>query len=192
MEPPAIFASQKQSGARPDTRVFSYDISLNRTGPNTMELPGVPVIAVAGSPLILEFTNYGKALHLTVSSANIAEYSGFSHENLFIEYRENLTIPIRPEAPTGEFTLDIITGYGSRKESFRVTVQDAASLPVGEPGPGYYTGLRSLRITRGPILIGIGILLYAAWFFFLRSDLLSACAFLALLAGALYPWYWRG
>lgn len=191
MEPSAIPVSQARSGAGPVAPVFSYDISLNRAGPNTVELPCVPVIAVAGFPLILEFTNYGKPLHLTVSSGTIAPYAAkFSLENLYIEYREKLTIPISPEAQSGEFTLDIITGYGARRESLRVTVQDASSLPFQEPEYGY-SRFRAFRITPGPVLIAMGIILYAAWFFFLRSDLLSAVAFLVLLLGALYPWYLR-
>ena len=191
MEPSAISVSQAKSGSGQVIPVFSYDISLNRTGPNTLELPLVPVVAVAGHPLTLDFTNYGKAMHLTVSSSTIAPYAKFSHENIFIDYRESLEIPILPDAPTGEFTLEIITGYGARKESLRVTIQDAASLQFDNAVTGRYARFRLAIITPGPVLIVLGVLLYGIWFTLLRNDLLSIVAFLALLGGALYPWYLR-
>jgi hypothetical protein len=173
--------------ARPDG--FSYEIHLNQEGLNTIGLPCDPVIVEAGSRLILELINHGTPLHLTLSSSNIAMFSEFSHQNLYVEDRATVTIPIRPESYRGEFTLDVITGYGARKVSFRVAVREAA--PETIPVPEEAASVCSRFMVPAPyamVAIVLSLILYLAWFFILRTDLFNILAFLVLLGGALSLW----
>jgi hypothetical protein len=164
-----------------------YEIHLNREGVNSIEVPGEPAVVETGSPLMLELINHGSPLHLTIFSNNIAMFSEFSYENIYVDGTSTLTIPIRPESYPGMFNLDIITGYGARRESFGVIVKEAR--PPVVPGEGRAEGSRFTREAfLFPIATGLSLLLYLAGLF-LRNDLFNAAAFLVLLGGALSVWY---
>ena len=174
--------------AAPGSAGFSYEIHLSRGTTGAVELPRDPVIAQAGSSLILDFFNHGIPLHLTVSSSDIGTFSAFSHENLYIEDRVTVTIPIRSGSPEGRFTVDIITGYGARKEPVQVTVIPEPACPP-EPVPAWRRVLPVVQADAVPALILLSLLLFLTWLIIIHADLVVIAAFLALLGGTLLGWF---
>lgn len=168
-----------------------YDLYLNRSGINSIEAPRAPVRVRVGGLLRLRFLNRGAPIHITVSSSNIGTFSPFFHENLYVVDETVITIPIRADSSEGVFDIDVLSGYGVMKNSFRVEViagttvsrkktTDAPLQPVahGRPHPLMAS-------------MGIALILYSAWLF-LKIDLLNTASFLALIIGAVYTWYRQG
>ena len=170
----------------------AYEIYLNRSGINSIEAPRAQVRVMAGEQLQLRFLNRGAPVHITVSSSNIGTFSPFFHENLFIVDESLLSIPIRGDALPGFFDIDIISGYGVMKNSFRVEVLAAEAL-------------KKVRVEREmplqpvahgrphPLMaaMGIALILYSAWLY-LKIDILNSASFLVLIVGAVYTWYRQG
>lgn len=165
-----------------------YEILLNRSGINSIDIPREKVVSEPGSGLILKFLNRGAPIHITVTSSNAGMFTVFFHENMYIVDEAALSIPIRKESPEGAFDLEIIAGYGAVKASLPVTVLSAQHLrpKVQEEYP-----LQPVSHGRPHLLMitmGIGLILYCAW---LYSDIafLNIAAFIILIVGALYTWY---
>ncbi len=166
-----------------------YDIFLNRSGINSIDLPDSDIVVEVGSSLALHFMNRGAPIHITASSANASMYTDFFHENLYVVDESVLSIPIKKESREGFFDLDIIAGYGAVKTGLRIhiipiqqrirpTVQEEYPLqPVARGRP------HLLMIT-----MGISLLLYSSWLY-LRIEFLNIASFLLLIVGALYTWY---
>jgi hypothetical protein len=169
-----------------------FDLYLNRTGINSIEAPRAPVRVRIGGTLRLRFMNRGSPIHITISSSNIGTFSPFFHENLYIVDETLLTIPIRNDSHEGFFDIDIVSGYGVVKNSFRVEVY-AKKIPVpvkrvAEPPlqPVAHGRPHPLMIS-----MGIALILYSAWLF-LKIDILNTASFLVLIIGAVYTWYRQG
>jgi hypothetical protein len=165
-----------------------YEIYLNRSGINSIDLPREKILAEIGSNLRLKFLNRGAPIHITISSPNAEMFTDFFHENLYIVDEAVLPIPIRKESDEGFFDLEIISGYGVMKTAMHVDVvhkthpviratEEATLHPVahGRPHPLM-------------IMLGIALILYSIW---LYSDIefLNIAAFIILITGALYTWY---
>lgn len=170
-----------------------YELYLNRSGINSIEAPRAQVRVRAGGTLRLRFLNRGAPIHITVSSSNIGTFSPFFHENLYVVDETLLAIPIRDDSHEGFFDIEVVSGYGVMKNSFRVEVytqkapealRRAAETPVlqpvahGRPHPLMAT-------------MGIALILYSAWLF-LKIDILNTASFLVLIIGAVYTWYRQG
>lgn len=166
-----------------------YDIFLNRSGINSIDLPDGDISVEVGSILSLHFMNRGAPIHITASSANASMYTDFFHENMYVVDESVLAIPIRKESREGFFDLDIIAGYGAVKTGLRIhiiplqqrqrpTVQEEYPLqPVAKGRP------HLLMIT-----MGISLILYSAWLYY-KIEFLNIASFLILIVGALYTWY---
>jgi len=167
------------------------EIHLNRRGINAIEVPDV-VEAMPGSDLVLRLVNHGSPLHITLASANSSTFTGFFHENLYVNGTEEFTIPIREEAYPGTFTVEVIAGYGARRAEFRVVVRERTESelePVESPPTAAVTEVSSRWRPSIPVfaLIAAALVLYGLWLAY-RVDLLNAAAFAALLLGVIFTW----
>lgn len=167
------------------------EIHLNRRGINTIEVPDV-VEAMPGSDLALRLVNHGSPLHITLASANSSTFTGFFHENLYVNGTEEFTIPIREDAYPGTFNVEVIAGYGARRAEFRVVVRERTKSelePVESPPTAAVTGVSSRWRLSAPVfaLIAAALVLYGLWLAY-RVELFNAAAFAVLLLGVIFTW----
>lgn len=170
----------------------TFEIYLNRSGINSIEAPRAPVRVGAGGQLRLRFLNRGAPVHITVSSSNIGTFSPFFHENLYVVDESLLTIPIRGDSHPGFFDIDVISGYGVVKNSFKVEVF-ATELP-GRAKVVKEVPLQPVAHGRPhPLMaaMGIALILYSVWLYS-KIELLNTASFLVLIIGAVYTWYRQG
>ena len=165
-----------------------YDIHLNRSGINSIDLPVGDITVEVGSILSLRFKNRGAPIHITASSSNASMYTDFFHENLYIVDESVLAIPIRKDSRDGFFDLDIIAGYGAVKTRLRVHI-----IPVQRLRPTVQEEFPLQPVAKGRphllmVMMGISLVLYSAWLY-TGTGFLNLAAFLALIVGALYTWY---
>jgi hypothetical protein len=169
-----------------------YDVFLNRSGINSIEVPKSPVQVEIGRNLCLRFVNRGSPIHISVASTNTGMFSSFFHENLYIVDETLFSIPIRPDCHEGFFDIEIITGYGVMKASFRIDVIQAK----------FVAGIHKIReaplqpVAHGRphplmVMMGIALIFYSAWLY-LKIDVLNTASFLTLIIGAVYTWYRQG
>jgi len=100
-----------------------YSININKRQINSIEAPKNAEVFV-GEDLVLKLNNHGSPLHVTISAVNARRFTHFLHENLYLQENMEFKIPVLSTAPTGSFQVDVITGYGIVKESFKITVRD--------------------------------------------------------------------
>jgi hypothetical protein len=186
MNLPLALTMLLSAGAGPNEG--GYEVYLNRSGINSIDIPRQKVLAEPGAGVILKFLNRGAPIHITVSSSNAGMFTDFFHENMYIVDEAALSIPIRKDCQEGAFDLEIITGYGAVKvllpvsvvyiQHMRPKVQEEYPLqPVAHGRP------HLLMVT-----MGIGLILYCAWLY-LDISFLNIASFLILIVGALYTWY---
>jgi hypothetical protein len=165
-----------------------FEIYLNRSGINSIDLPRGNIHAVAGSNLKVKFVNRGAPIHITISSANASMYTDFFHENLYIVDESVLTIPLFADIQEGFFNLEIIAGYGVMKITAKVDVihpppkkpiilEESPVQPVSRGRPHLLM-----------VMMGIALIVYTAWLY-TAIELLNICAFIILIVGALFTWY---
>jgi len=170
------------------------EIHLNRRGINSIEVPKEVEVTV-GSDLVLNLINHGSPLHITLASTNSSAFTGFFHENLYVNGTEEFHIPIKEDAPPGFFTIQVVTGYGTRRQEFRVVVRGRPE-PAPEPRvtPAQAAELapsRGLHYSLSILILVIAaVVLYGLWVVY-RADLLNAAAFVALLLGVILAWLRR-
>jgi len=165
-----------------------YDIHLNRSGINSIDLPNEDVSVEIGANLILHFLNRGAPIHITASSSNASMYTDFFHENMYVVDESVLTIPIRKESREGFFDLEIIAGYGAVKTGLRVHI-----IPVQRLRPLVKEEFPLQPVAHGRphllmVMMGISLILYSTWLYS-SIEFLNIAAFLILIVGALYTWY---
>lgn len=102
---------------------MSVQVCLNGRDINSIEMPDSADVEV-GESLVLKLINQGAPLHLTVSAINGKRFTHFIHENLYLDDRVVLRVPVLSIAPTGSFIIEIITGYGTVKKQMTVNVHD--------------------------------------------------------------------
>ena len=78
-----------------------YEIYLNRTGINSIDIPREKILAEPGAGLVLKFLNRGAPIHITITSANASMFTDFFHENMYIVDEAVLSIPIRKDCGEG-------------------------------------------------------------------------------------------
>jgi hypothetical protein len=165
-----------------------YEIALNRTGINSIDVPLEKVFAEPGTGLILKFLNRGAPIHITITSSNASIFTEFFHENMYIVDEAVLSIPIRKDCGEGSFDLEIIAGYGVVKAALPVSIviPQHTRLKVQEEYP-----LQPVAHGRPHTLMvamGIGLILYCGWLY-TDIELLNIASFIILIVGALYAWY---
>jgi hypothetical protein len=177
------------SGSSSDS-IKVYEIYLNRLGINSIETPKEPVQAEIGKTLHLNFLNRGAPIHITISSPNASMYTDFFHENLYILDEMALNIPVRNDCNEGFFDLEIITGYGVTKSTFRVNVKHGVAKQQ-KRAPDFEAPLQPVAHGRPHlmmVMMGIALILYGGWLY-TRIEFLNTVSFIALIVGALYTWY---
>jgi len=165
-----------------------YDIHLNRSGINSIDLPKEVISAEIGSTLYLHFLNRGAPIHITGSSSNASMYTDFFHENLYVVDESILAIPIKKESHEGFFDIEIIAGYGIVKTTMRVKV-----IPPQRIRPVVQEEFPLQPVAQGRphllmVMMGIALILYSAWLT-TKIEFLNIASFLFLIVGALYTWY---
>ena len=165
-----------------------YEIYVNRTGINSIDIPREKVLAEPGAGLVLKFLNRGAPIHITITSSNASMFTDFFHENMYIVDEAVLSIPIRKDCSEGAFDLEILAGYGAVKAALPVTV---VSIQHTRPKVQEEYPMQPVAHGRPHLLMiamGIGLILYCAW---LYSEIafLNIAAFIVLIVGALYTWY---
>lgn len=165
-----------------------YEIYLNRSGINSVDIPREKVFTEPGAGLVLKFLNRGAPIHITITSANATMFTEFFHENMYIVDEAVLRIPIRKDCGEGAFDLEIIAGYGAVKAALPVSV---VSLQHMRPKVQEEYPLQPVARGRPHLLMvamGIGLILYCAW---LYTDIafLNIASFIILIVGALFTWY---
>lgn len=168
-----------------------YEISLNRRGINSVEAPE-SISVEQGGELSLNFINYSKPMHLSVSASNSGMYTDFFHQNLYIQDSQEYNIKIKNGAPIGTFPLLITVGYGSNKTPLNVNVikkelpppvfKQEEELP-GEKGSSIFSEIPIAVVL--PVVAAF--LLYAFWIVS-QDNLYNYLAFAALLIGVLGAW----
>jgi hypothetical protein len=167
-----------------------YEVHLNRSGINSIDIPREKALAESGSLLHIRFVNHGAPIHITVTSSNAGEFSDFFHENLYVVEQSTLAMPIRKDCEPGTFDLEIIAGYGVMKSQVHVSV---LTPPPATTRPTICEEYPLRPVARGRpnplmIMMGIALLLYCAWFY-TDMEFLNIAAFITLIVGALYTWY---
>ncbi|MDP3564838.1 MAG: hypothetical protein Q8R70_10150 [Methanoregula sp.] len=165
-----------------------FEIYLNRSGINSIDLPRGNIQAVTGSNLKVKFVNRGAPIHITISSANASKYTDFFHENLYIVDESVLTIPLFTDIQEGFFNLEIIAGYGVMKTTAKV---DVIHPPPKKPIILEESPIQPVSRGRPHLLMvmmGIALIVYTAWLY-TAIELLNICAFIILIVGALFTWY---
>jgi hypothetical protein len=165
-----------------------YEIYLNRSGINSIDIPREKVLVEPGEGLVLKFLNRGAPIHITITSSNASMFTDFFHENMYIVDEAVLSIPLRKDCGEGTFQLDIIAGYGAVKEALPVSV---VSLQHMRPKVQEEYSLQPVARGRPHLLMvtmGIGLILYCGWLYS-GIEFLNIAAFIILIVGALYTWY---
>jgi hypothetical protein len=165
-----------------------FEIYLNRSGINSIDLPRGMIQGVTGDNLQVKFVNRGAPIHITITSANASMYTDFYHENVYVVDEAVLMVPIYPDIHEGFFNLEIIAGYGGMKTTVRVDV-----IHPPQKKPIISEELPIQPVSRGRphllmVMMGIAVILYTAWLY-TAIEQLNIASFLILIVGALYIWY---
>ena len=67
--------------------VGGYEIYLNRTGINSIDIPREKILAEPGAGLVLKFLNRGAPIHITITSANASIFTPMVVLRQFIQPR---------------------------------------------------------------------------------------------------------
>jgi len=165
-----------------------FEVHLNRSGINSIDLPREKVSVEPGSGLRLVFSNRGAPIHITVTTSNAGMYTDFFHENMYVVDESVLLIPVRKDSEVGFFDLEIISGYGVMKTMMRVNV---AHVPAPRPAIQEEFPLQPVAHGRPHLLMvmmGVALILYSIWLY-TKSEFLNIASFIILIVGALYTWY---
>lgn len=172
---------------------MSVQIRLNRRGINSIEMPESADVEV-GQSLVLKMINLGAPLHLTVSAINAKRFTHFIHENLYLDDKLALRIPILSIAPTGSFQIEIITGYGTVREQLTVNVHEQEiELPgvMGEiPEIEEKKGLISVTGALVLLCVILAWVSYGAGFVY-PGMIPVIVPLLLLTAGVVIGWFFR-
>src|SRR5271169_2255167 len=143
-----------------------YEIYLNRSGINSIEIPRGRVQVAVGGQLRLNFLNRGAPIHITITSSNAGMYTSFFHENLYVVDSVQLTLSISQEAQEGSFDLEILSGYGVTKTILHVNVLSPATERKAEEKPDF--PLQPVPHGRPHLLMvmmGVALILYCGWLY---------------------------
>ncbi len=170
------------------------EIHLNRRQINAVDAP-LKTIVEPGTNLIVRFVNHGSPIHLTLKAINASAFSEFFHANIYVPDTEEFYVPIREYAPSGEFSLQVIVGYGTKSEETLIevvrpevveTFSDTPDLPDLDRG-----GMGSLSIgSLLPVVVTIclSLLLYILWF--MEGEIIyNYIAYVLVLLGVIAAWF---
>lgn len=179
------------------------EIQLNRLGINSLELSTDAVDVSAGTALHIRFVNHGTPTHATLR-CEASAYTDFTYENIYVEGESELEIKMKEDAGTGSFDMQVITGYGMRREAFTIHVLKSCQAPSPEPiifpeKPVIEPKRRNSSLNPGAgkavmilIMPTIAAIIIALWqFFSLEIDglAMTIIVYLIMLAGVIIAWH---
>ncbi|HJK18416.1 MAG TPA: hypothetical protein O0W89_00960 [Methanocorpusculum sp.] len=173
------------------------EIQLNRLGINSLELSTDAVDVSAGTALHVRFVNHGSPTHATLR-CEASAYTDFTYENIYVEGESELEIKMKEEAGTGSFDMQVITGYGMRREAFTIHVLKSCPAPVPEPvifpeeptedpKKGSF-GQKAAMILIMPIIAAIIIALWQFGLLNIDGHAMTIIVYLVMLAGVIVAW----
>ncbi|KAF1078678.1 hypothetical protein [Methanogenium sp. MK-MG] len=172
------------------------EIHLNRRQINAVDAPQKTIVE-PGTDLVVRFVNHGSSIHLTLKAINASPFTDFFHANIYVPDTEEFYIPIREYAHSGEFSLQVIVGYGTRSEETVIevlrpdveeTFTDSPDLPEPDDdrrGAGHFSpgGILPVAVT-----IGLSLLLYSLWL--MEGNIIyNYIAYTLLFLGVLAAWF---
>ncbi len=172
------------------------EIHLNRRQINAVDAPQKTIVD-PGTNLIIRFINHGSPIHLTLKAINASSFADFFHANIYVPDSEEFSIPIREYAPSGEFFLQVIVGYGTKCEETLIevvrpdveeTFTDSPDLPDPDDGRGGMSSFSIGNILPVVVTIGLSLLLYILWFIE-ESIVYNYSAFVLLFLGVIVAWF---
>ena len=172
------------------------EIHLNRRQINAVDIPQTTTV-VPGTNLTVRFINHGSPIHLTLKAINASSFSDFFHANIYVPDTEEFTIPIREYAPSGEFSLQVIVGYGTKIEETAVevlrpeveeTFTESPDLPDLDDERGGLGPLQQGGILPVALTIGLSLLLYILWL--MEGEIIyNYIAYVLLILGVIAAWF---
>ncbi len=124
-------------------------------------------------------------------------FTEFYHANIYVPDTEDFSIPIRDYAPSGEFSLQVIVGYGTRSEEAVIevvrpdveeTFTDSPDLPElddGRRAVGHFSPGAVLPVA---VTIGLSLLLYGLWL--MEGEIIyNFIAYVLLFLGVIVAWF---
>ncbi|MCZ0859787.1 hypothetical protein O0S10_00930 [Methanocorpusculum sp. MG] len=176
------------------------EIQLNRLGINSLELSTDAVDVSAGTALHIRFVNHGSPTHATLR-CEASAYTDFTYENIYVEGESELEIKMKEDAGTGSFDMQVITGYGMRREAFTINVLKSCPVPAPEPiifpeepivepkraSVGAGAG-KAVMILIMPIIAAIIIALWQFGYLNIDGHAMTIIVYLVMLAGVIIAW----
>ena len=172
------------------------EIHLNRRQINAVDAPQKTIVD-PGTNLIVRFINHGSPIHLTLKAINASSFADFFHANIYVPDTEEFSIPIREYAPSGEFSLQVIVGYGTKTEETLIEVvrpyvdesfTDSPDLPDLDDNRGAVSPFSIGNILPVGVTIGLSLLLYILWF--MEGKIIyNYIAFVLLFLGVIAAWF---
>lgn len=172
------------------------EIHLNRRQINAVDVPQTTTVD-PGTDLVVRFVNHGSPIHLTLKAINASSFTDFFHANIYIPDAEDFIIPIREYAPSGEFSLQVIVGYGTKRAETAITVQrpeieetftESPDLPDLNGGRGGAHPLSPGGILPVALTIALSLLLYTLWF--MEGEIVyNYIAYILLFLGVIAAWF---
>ena len=178
------------------------EVLLNRLGINSLEISTDSVDVSAGTPLHIKFVNYGAPTHATLKTEGAA-YTNFTYENIYVEAESEIKVDILASANPGSFEMQVISGYGMRRQAFTINVllpeleeekKPADPEPVTKPkptkthNPVKITGIVIAVNLVAPIL-GLIVLLF--WLLdsqAVNTTVMAVILYIIMLAGIIITW----
>ena len=168
------------------------EIYLNRKRINSLEVPRDPLQVGVGRPLTFRLINYGAPVHLSFSAVDAGQFTEFTHQNIFVRDEMIFDLPIREDAYPGTFSINVVTGYGTVRDTIEVSViRPKVVKEVAERQRTQYPVYVEPETSTPPVVqifAIVGLFLYLLWWY-VRVDLLNFTAFVLLFAGILVQWY---
>jgi hypothetical protein len=173
------------------------EIQLNRLGINSLELSTGAVDVSAGTALHIRFVNHGSPTHATLR-CEASAYTNFAYENIYVEGESELVIKMREDAGTGSFDMQIITGYGMRREAFTINVLEFRSVPTSAPlnlpekpltdPEKVLVDGKTVMILIIPIIAAIIIALWQFGYLNICDHVMAIIVYFVMLIGVIIAW----
>ncbi|MDR0439254.1 MAG: hypothetical protein LBH02_03430 [Methanocalculaceae archaeon] len=174
------------------------EIQLNRLGINSLELSTNVVDVSAGTSLHILFVNRGSPTHATLR-CEASAYTDFTYENIYVEGELELEIKMKVDAGAGCFDMQIITGYGMRREAFTVNLLKPCPIPapdsfivpnesIVDPKKTFVSG-ETVMIFIIPIVTAIIIVLWQFGYLNIDGYAMTIIVYLVMLVGVIIAWH---
>ena len=178
------------------------EVLLNRLGINSLEISTDSVDVSAGTPLHIKFVNYGAPTHATLKAEGAA-YTNFTYENIYVEAESEIKVDILASANPGSFEMQVISGYGMRRQAFTINVllpeleeekKPANPEPVNKSKPAKthnpvkITGILIAVNLVAPILGLIVLLFWVLDSQAVNTTVMAVILYIIMLAGIIITW----